>query len=98
MGKRKVTILEPVVEAVSKIAFFTESKGLPQTAKRFVDKAFEFFESLSDERVVHRPCKQIYWKRLNLRCTTYHKKYIVAYLNNSDEIIICDFMPQKLLK
>ena len=46
MGKRKVTILEPAVEAVSKVAFFIEGKGLPETAKRFVDNAFEFFESL----------------------------------------------------
>lgn len=72
MGKRKVTILKPAVEAVSKTAFFIEGKGLPETAKRFVDAAFEFFESLSDDRVVHRPCKQIYWRRLNLRCTNFH--------------------------
>jgi hypothetical protein len=35
MGKRKVSILAPAAEAVADIAFFIESKGLPQTAKKF---------------------------------------------------------------
>ena len=49
MGKRKVTILEPAVEEVASIALFIESEGLPQTATKFVDDAFAFFASLSDE-------------------------------------------------
>jgi hypothetical protein len=44
MGK-KVVILETVVEAVAEIALFIEGKGLPQTAKRFVDDAFNFLTS-----------------------------------------------------
>jgi hypothetical protein len=50
MGQRKVTILEPAVEEVARIALFIESEGLPKTAKKFVDEAFAFFASLSDER------------------------------------------------
>jgi hypothetical protein len=57
VGKRKVTILEPAVEEVARIAMYIEGEGLPKTAKRFVDDAFAFFESLSDERIIHRPCK-----------------------------------------
>ena len=56
MGKRKVTILEPAVEEVAQVALYIEGEGLPETAKKFVDDAFAFFESLSDERLVHRPC------------------------------------------
>jgi hypothetical protein len=56
MGKRKVTILEPAATAVAEIAMFIESKGLPATAKKFVDEAFTFFEKLSDERITHHPC------------------------------------------
>jgi len=37
LGKRKVSILEPAATAVAEIAFFIESKGLPKTAKKFVD-------------------------------------------------------------
>ena len=98
MGERKVTILEPAVEEVARIALFIESEGLPKTAKKFVDDAFAFFASLSDERFVHRPCKHPAWKALNLRCVNFRKKYIVSYLDNKSEIIICEFALQKNLK
>jgi len=39
MGKRKVSILDQASTSVAEIAFFIESKGLPQTAKKFVDEA-----------------------------------------------------------
>jgi len=80
MGKRKVTILEPAVAAIAEIALFIESEGLPQTAKKFVDEVFEFFEKLSDERIEHKSCSYIQWKELNYLCVTYKKKYVVAYL------------------
>lgn len=53
MGKRKVTILETAVEAVAEIAFFIEGKGLPATAKKFVDSAFQFLKNyLTIERFI----------------------------------------------
>ena len=98
MGQRKVTILDPATEEVARIALYIEGKGLPATAKKFVNEAFEFFDKLSDERVIHRPCKNLYWNLLNYRCTNFRKKYVVAYLATTEEIIICDFALQKLLK
>jgi hypothetical protein len=98
MGKRKVTILEPAVEEVARIALFIEGEGLPKTAKRFVDDAFAFFAFLSDERIIHRPCKHPSWKALNLRCINFRKKYVVSYLDNKSEIIVCEFALQKNLK
>ena len=97
MGKRKVTILESAVEGVAHIALYIEGEWLPATAKKFVDEAFEFFETLADERATHRPCKYLAWQLLNYRCANFRKKYIVAYLSNTDEIIVCDFALQKLL-
>ena len=98
MGKRKVTILEPAAEAVADIALFIEGKGLPKTAKKFVDEAFAFFEKLADEIIVHKPCNyNNVWKYLDYRCVSY-KKYVVAYLSQADEIIICDLVTAKLLK
>lgn len=97
MGKRKVTILEPAVEAVAKIALYIEGQGLPETAKRFVDEAFVFFEKLSDDKIVHHPCKYLPWQELDFRCSNFKKKYVVAYLNLSDEVIISEFALQKLL-
>ena len=97
MGKRKVTILDPATEEVARIALYIEGKGMPQTAKRFVDDVFEFFDSLSDERKTHHPCKYPEWFLLNYRCANFRKKYVAAYLDNMDEVIICDFTLQKLL-
>jgi hypothetical protein len=98
MGKRKVSILEPAATAVAEVAWFIENKGLPQTAKKFVDGAFEFFDKLSDIRVEHKFCGYNKWKNLNYRCITYKKKYVIAYLSQENEIIICDFVSSKLLK
>ena len=98
MGKRKVTILEPAIEEVARIALYIEGEGLPKTAKKFVDDAFVFFETLSDERLIHRPCKHPAWKGLGLRCVNFRKKYVVSYLDNANEIIVCEFALQKLLK
>ena len=98
MVKRKISILEPAATSVAEIAWFIESIGLPQTAKKFVDNAFEFFEKLSDERVIHKPCNYKKWHDLKYRCVSYKKKYVVAYLSQEKEIIICDFVSAKLLK
>jgi len=71
MGKRKVTILEPAVEELARVAMHIEGEGLPKTAKRFVEDAFAFFESLADDRFVHRPCKHPAWKKLDLCCVNF---------------------------
>jgi hypothetical protein len=89
--------LEPAATAVAEIAWFIESKGLPQTAKKFVDDVFLFFEKLSSDKVLHKPCSYNRWKDLEYRCVPYKKKYIVAYLSHAEEIIICDFVAFKLL-
>jgi hypothetical protein len=99
MGKRKVTVLEPAIEEVARIALFIEGEGLPKTAKKFVDDAFIFFTSLADDRIIHRPCKHPpTWRALNLRCINFRKKYVVSYLDNQNEIIVCEFALQKNLK
>ena len=98
MGKRKVSILEPAATSVAEVAFFIEGKGLPKTAKKFVDEAFVFFAKISDDIVEHKLCKYLHWKQLGYRCVNYKKKYIVAYLSFEKEIIICDFVSAKVLK
>ncbi len=97
MGKRKVTILEPAASAVAEVAWFIENLGLEETAKKFVNEVFDFFEKLSDDRIEYKPCSYENWKSLGYRCVPY-KKYIVAYLSLQSEIVICDFTPAKLLK
>jgi hypothetical protein len=96
MGQKRVTILDPATDGVAEAAYFIESKGMPETAKKFVDSAFEFFDRLSDKTIEHHPCTYPLWKNLNYRCVTY-KKYTVAYLCFKNEIIICEFVPSKLI-
>ena len=97
MGKRKVSILEPAATAIAEIAFFIEGEGLPQTAKKFIDDVFLFFEKLSDKRIEHKLCRYRRWKDLGYRCVSYKRKYIVACLSLDKEIVICDFVAAKLL-
>lgn len=70
---------------------------MPQTAKKFVDDAFLFFDKISDDRFVRKPCNYNRWETLGYRCVSYKKKYAVAYLSQEKEIIICDFVNAKLL-
>jgi hypothetical protein len=98
VGKRKVSILEPAATAVAEIAFFIESKGLPETAKKFVDEAFTFFEKLSDDQIEYMQCRNLVWKRLGYRCIPYKKKYVVAFISLKNEVVICDFVAAKLLR
>jgi len=98
MVKRKVTILQTAATAVAEIAFFIESKGLPSTAKKFVDEAFSFFETLADNIIEHRKCNYNKWKGLDYRCIVFKKKYMVVFISGSTEIIICDFVVAKLIK
>lgn len=97
MGKREISILEPAAKSVAEIAWFIEHKGLPQTAKKIVEEMFRLFETLSDERIMHKPCSYKKWKELNYRCASY-KKYVIAYLDLQKEIVICEIAPAKMLK
>lgn len=73
MVKRKVSILEPAATSVAEIAWFIKTKGLPKTAKKFVDDAFEFFDKLSDETLMHKPCTYKQWQSLKYRCISYKR-------------------------
>jgi plasmid stabilization system protein ParE len=97
MAQRKVSILDKAAEEVAHVAYFIESKGLPETAKKFVNEAFSFFQKLGDSRMKHKPCSFTAWREEGYRCANFRKKYVVAYLDTEKEIIICDFTLQKLL-
>jgi hypothetical protein len=70
MAQRKVSILDKAAEEVAHVAYFIESKGLPETAKKFVDDAFKFFEKLSDSRIKHKPCTFLAWQAEGYRCAS----------------------------
>lgn len=97
MAQRKIRILDKAIEEVAYVGYFIEGKGLPETAKKFVDEAFSFFEKLSDSKLVHKPCSYYFWTEANYRCANFRKKFVVAYLDLGHEVLICDFAIQKLL-
>lgn len=97
MAQRKITILDKAIEEVAHVGYFIEGKGLPETAKSFVDATFSFFKKLGDSRIVHKPCIFSNWKKSGYRCAIFKKKFVVAYLDLKDEVIICDFALQKIL-
>ena len=58
-------------------------------------------------RIIHRDVRQyrdrrgelvfcLVLKDLDYRCVPYKKKYVVAYLSQEKEIVICDFVAAKL--
>ncbi|HLT71541.1 MAG TPA: hypothetical protein VKZ75_02775 [Cyclobacteriaceae bacterium] len=90
MAQREVTVLDRAVEEVAYFAYFIESKGLPKTSKKFVDDVFSFFHRLGDNRMKHKPCRFRIWKEAGYRCANFKKKYVVAYLDLENEVVICD--------
>jgi len=60
-----------------------------------VDESFAFFHKLGDSRIKHN-LYVLAWKEEDYRCANFKRKYIVAYLDLDDEVIICDFALQKL--
>lgn len=98
MAQRKVSILDKAAEEVAYVAYFIESKGLPNTAKKFVAETFVFFQALGNSKIKHKPCDFPAWREAGYRCANFRKKYVVAYLDSADEVIICDFVLQKVLR
>lgn len=71
---------------------------MPETAKKFVDEIFTYFETISIDKAEHSLCSYKKWQSLNYHCTSFKKKYVIAYLSLQNEMTICDFVVGKLLK
>jgi len=97
MGKRKIIIKESVARSIAEIAWFIESKGMIKTAQKFSDAAYDFFETLTDDRKVYAPCRDEKRKIIGLKCLSYKKKYIIVFLETDFEIIVSEFIPSKLI-
>ncbi len=97
MGKRKVIIPESVVESIAAIAWYIESKGLIATAEKFSDNAYDFINHLADDRVVHALCKEPVRNLQGQKCKIFNKKYTVVFFEDYNELVICEFIPSKLI-
>ncbi|HWB63677.1 MAG TPA: hypothetical protein VG603_09225 [Chitinophagales bacterium] len=98
MGKRKITVKKQAAESIAQIAWFIESKGLLATAENFSDEAYNFLESLADERRTFMLCRNEERNMLGLKCVNYKKKFTVVFIEAENELIICEFLPSKILR
>ncbi|WP_421942457.1 type II toxin-antitoxin system RelE/ParE family toxin [Pedobacter sp.] len=97
MVSRKIIIKESVVESIAEISWFIESEGFPATAEKFADHVYDFIELLADERKRYKICREperalMGYKRINYR------KYTIVLMELDEEIIICEFLPSKMIK
>lgn len=98
MGIRKITVRLSAAERISSFAWFIESKGMVKTAEKFVDAVYDFFEKLADPRKSYAECRNPEKKMFGYKCISYKKKYTIVFLETVSEIIICEFLPTKMLQ
>lgn len=58
MGKRKIVIPESVIQSISAIAWYIESKGLVAGAEKFSEDVYDFIEHLASDMLVHSLCRE----------------------------------------
>jgi len=97
VGRRKIVIKESVAQSIASIAWFIESKGMVATAEKFSDAVFDYFLKLSDPKIIHSICREPSRAALGLKCIPYKKKYTVVFIETEDEIVICEFLPSKII-
>jgi len=97
MGERKIVIRESVTESIAEIAWFIESKGLPSTAEKFSDDTYNFIAHLANDRVTHSLCKEPLRNLIGQKCKTFKKKYTIVFYEDNDRIVVCEFIPSKLI-
>ncbi|MBS1531112.1 MAG: hypothetical protein JSU01_12455 [Bacteroidetes bacterium] len=95
MGFRKIIIRESAAESIAAISWFLEGEGLPATAEKFTDDAYDFISKLGDERKRYRKCQDPERNLMGYKCIPYKKKYTVVFIELETEIIICEFILSK---
>lgn len=68
------------------------------TAEKFVDRVYDFFEKLGDTRKSYATCRDEKRALLGYKCISYKKKYMVAFIESEEEILICEFISGKLVR
>jgi len=97
MGRRKINVKQTAADNIAAIAWFIESKGLVTTANKFSDDVYDFFIGIADDHVSHSICRDPYRAILGYKCISFKKKYTVVFIESEHELIICEFIPSKLI-
>jgi plasmid stabilization system protein ParE len=87
-GKIKIIFKRKAADSISIIGVYISDKGYPATASEFIDKLFQFGNSLADFPEKYPVCRKKDWAKRNLRCAIFKKDYIFIYSIHKDELII----------
>jgi hypothetical protein len=96
MGNRKITVRQSAAYGIARAAWFIESKGLVATAEKFSDAVYNSIETLGNILNVHALCREPQRNLMGMKCIRF-KKYTIVFLETDEEIIICEFLPSKLI-
>lgn len=96
MGRRKVSVKQSAADSIAEIAWFIESKGMVKTAEIFSEGVYDFIEKLSKSIRSYSNCKEPGRAQLGYKCVPY-KKFTIVFIETNTEIIICEFLPSKLI-
>ena len=97
MGSRKIIVKQSAADNIAAIAWFIESKGMLMTAEKFSDDAYDYIIRLADSRKSYTVCREPIRASLGYKCISYKKKYTIVFIENDEELIICEFIASKLI-
>lgn len=97
MGKRRIIVKKSAAESIAQVAWFIESKGLVVTAEKYVDLIYDFIDKLADTKKSFPYCRDQARKQFGYKCITFKRKYSVVFIESETEIIVCEFIPSKLI-
>lgn len=97
MGSRKVTVKQSAAESIASISWYIEAKGLIATADKFTDSVYDYFARLADTRKSYSVCREPLRAAAGYKCVSYKRKYTIVFIESDAELIICEFLPSKLI-
>ncbi|MBC7424870.1 MAG: hypothetical protein H7334_15640 [Ferruginibacter sp.] len=97
MGGRRIIVRQSVADTIAAIAWFIESKGMVATAEKFADEAYDYFLKLAHAKKSYAICREPKRAFLGYKCVPYKKKYTIAFIENNQELIFCEFISTKLV-
>ncbi len=97
MGKFKIKYTSKFADDLAGLIHFIKIKGLKETACKHVEKVYSCIESLNFEKIDYAYCREVTRANAGLKCVRYNAKYTEVFYPFSDEVIITEFSPSKML-
>jgi hypothetical protein len=97
MGQVRIRYAGEFADDLADLVYFIESKGLKDTANKYIERVYAFIESLNFEAVNYAYCHNLKRAALGLKCIRFNSKYTIVFYQFSDEVIITNFVPSKMI-